>query len=97
MPLARLGGFTADEKDVEPVPQQIVIQAQGLHLHLADPIEPQIGEKTLGFQHHLADVPVDVAVEGVDQLFLAMLQIEAAARREQKQQRDRHQQQFVAG
>ena len=97
VPLARLGSFAADEKDIEPVPQQIVIQAQGLHPQPAGPVELQIVEETLGFQHHLADVPVDIAVEGIDQLLLPMLQIETAARGEQKQQRHRNQQQFVAG
>ncbi len=97
VPLAHLGGFTADEEDVEPVPQQIVIEAQGLHRLSASPIELQVVEETLGFEHHLADVPVDIAVESIDQLLLPILQIEAAARREQKQQRHRNQQQILAG
>ena len=42
MPLASFGGFTADEEDIEPVPQQIVIQAQGLHRQPAGPVELQI-------------------------------------------------------
>ncbi|QOI95019.1 hypothetical protein G7042_07775 [Aeromonas salmonicida subsp. masoucida] len=55
---------------------------------LADLGNNAVVEKTLGLQHHLADVPVDVAIEGIDQLLLAVLQIEPATRGEQKQQGD---------
>ena len=77
--LPNLGGLAADKEDIEPVPQQIVMKAQGLHLQPASPIEAQIEEKALGLQHYLADVPVDIAVVGIEQLILFVLQIEAAA------------------
>ncbi|MNJ47445.1 hypothetical protein D3C77_426030 [compost metagenome] len=93
---ARICGLAADQEHIQPVPQQIVIQAQGLHLEGTRPIEAQIVEKTLGFLHHLADVPVDVAVEDIDQLLVAALQQQAPDGGEQKQQRDGCEQQIVA-
>ncbi|MNC70505.1 hypothetical protein D3C75_1213250 [compost metagenome] len=75
-----IGGLAADEEDVQPVPQQIVIQAQDLHLQRPRPIEAQVIEEALGLQHGLADVPMDVAIEGIHQLLVTMLQVETPHR-----------------
>ncbi len=93
---ARIGGFAADQKHIQPIPQQIVIQAQGLHLEGSRPIEAQIVKETLGFQHDLADVPVGVAIEHIDQLLVPILQQQPPDGREEKQQRDGREQQIVA-
>ncbi len=53
------------------------MQAQGLHIESPGPIEAQIVEEALGLLHHLADVPVDIAIELVDELFVAALQQQA--------------------
>ena len=96
MTSARIGGFAADQKHIQPIPQQIVIQAQGLHLEGSRPIEAQIVKETLGFQHDLADVPVGVAIEHIDQLLVPILQQQPPDGREEKQQRDGREQQIVA-
>ncbi|MNC14752.1 hypothetical protein D3C75_625400 [compost metagenome] len=93
---ARICGLAADQEHIQPVPQQIVIQAQGLHLEGTRPIEAQIVKETLGFQHDLADVPVGVAIEHIDQLLVPILQQQPPDGREEKQQRDGREQQIVA-
>ncbi|MNH10098.1 hypothetical protein D3C79_695660 [compost metagenome] len=92
----RIGGLAADQKHIQPVPQHVVIQVQGCHVQLPRPIEPQIVEEALGLQHGLADIPVGVAIEDIDQLFVPALQVETPDGGEQEGDRDGGEQQIVA-
>ncbi|MNK85862.1 hypothetical protein D3C87_1057590 [compost metagenome] len=92
---AGICGLAADQEHIQSIPQQIVIQAQGLHLEAPRPIEAQAIKETLGLQHDLADVPVGVAIEDIDQLLVPTLQQQPPDGGEQKQQGDGRQQQVM--
>ena len=96
MPRPRIGGLGTDQEHIQPVPQQVVIQAQGRHVERPGTVEAHIIEKSLGLLHYLADVPVGVAVEHVNELLVPTLQQQPPEGREEKQQGNGCKQQVIS-